>query len=176
MKYYIEFPIGYHCNLQCPYCFHQEFFQMDRKGTSGEKYRAERPFTLEQYREWRDAHLTDATEIILHLHGGEPFHPKNVEDVYNIIEFMDKERIDILSNGIQKPENYARLGEFKDKFRRIGFTFHRTLIADKPELVALYEKNLMTIHEFGIPVYVKELLFAKYRDEVIAYKNYWKEK
>ena len=145
MKYYVEFPIGYHCNLQCPYCFHQEFFQMDREGTAGEKYRTERPFTLEQWRAWRDKHLTNAEEIILHLHGGEPFHPKNVDDVINIIETSDKERIDILSNGMADPESYERLRPFAHKFRRMGFTFHRTLIADKPNLVKRYEKNVLLV-------------------------------
>lgn len=175
MKYYIGFPISLHCNLRCSYCFNKEFYQYidNRIGTN--KWRDNRSFTFEDYRKWRDKHLNNATDIIMHLFGGEPFCSQNTEDVFSILDFMDKERIDILSNGICESSIIQRLEKYKYKFHRIGFTYHREFM-DNKALQAKFEQNVLLVKQMGIPVYVKELLIKKYRDSIIENKRYWLSK
>lgn len=176
MKYYIEFPISFNCNLQCYYCFHQEYFEWLRNNKiTKRKWHDARAFTLEQYHKWFNKFIPDATEVIMHLHGGEPFCDKNVQDVYNVIDFMKKERIDILTNGTNKTENYEKLQQYKSKIRRIGFTFHRTIIGDNEKLVKQFEKNVLFVKSFGIPIYVKELLIPSQKHYIIDNKRKWKE-
>jgi len=176
MKYYIGFPISLHCNLRCFYCFNQEFYQYVDNNIGNNKWRDKRPFTFEDYRKWRNKHLKDATDIVMHLFGGEPFCPQNVDDVYSILNFMDKERIDILSNGICDPLVIKRLEPYVHKFHRIGFTYHRACLKDSPILQERYEQNVLLVKQMGIPVYIKELLIKENRDLIFNNKRYWLSK
>ena len=174
MKYYIQFPISFHCNLRCDYCFNKEFHNHIDKGIGKiEKWRNCRPFSLEDYRRWRDKHLSDGTDFIMHLFGGEPFCSENIEDVFSIIKWVDKERIDILSNGICDNSVIERLEQYKHKFHRIGFTYHRRILDEKPALIERYNKNVSLVKKMGIPVYAKELLIKEYRDKIVEHKRFW---
>jgi sulfatase maturation enzyme AslB (radical SAM superfamily) len=113
MKYYIGFPISFHCNLRCSYCYNQEFFHHIDEGVGPDKWHDKRTFSLMDYKNWRDNHLFNATNIIMHLFGGEPFCNENKEDVFDIIDFMDKEKIDILSNGICDSSVIENLSKYK---------------------------------------------------------------
>jgi len=173
MKYYIGFPISLHCNLRCPYCFNQEFYNFIDKKIGTNKWRDKRTFTLEDYRKWRDDHLIDASDIVMHLFGGEPFCQPNVEDVFSIIDFMDKEHIDILSNGICDSSILERLKQYKHKIHRVGFTYHRKVLEGMGWLTDKFISNVQLVHQMGIPVYVKELLIKEYRDAIIEHKRWW---
>jgi len=176
MKYYISFPISFNCNLRCSYCFNQEFYNFIDKQIGSNKWRDKRTFSFEEYQRWRNKYLSDASEIVMHLFGGEPFCHQNTEDVFSIISFMDKEKIDILSNGLCEPSTIKRLEPFKNKLHRIGFTFHRESLEGKPNLVERYNENVLLVKQMGIPVYVKELLIKKYRDNILAHRREWSAK
>jgi len=174
MKYYIGFPISLNCNLRCAYCFNKEFYNFIDKGIGINKWHSHRPFSFEDYRHWRDKHLINATDFIMHLYGGEPFCLQNVDDVFEIINFMDKERIDILTNGIGNSKDVEKLGNFKlEKFNRIGFTYHRRIMKDNQILSERFKENVFLVKSMGFSVYVKELLIKEYRDEIIDNKKFW---
>jgi hypothetical protein len=173
MKYFIGFPISWNCNLRCVYCFNQEFFNYIDKNIGQNKWRSERPFSLLEYRQWKETHLKNRKEIILHLFGGEPFCQENVQDVYHIIDFMDEEKIDLLSNGICDVQRLIDLKKYKDKIHRVGFTYHRELLRDKIHLTTQFNDNVMFVKDMGINVYVKELLRVQWRDEILKTKRYW---
>lgn len=176
-KFYIGFPISFHCSLRCAYCYNKEFYDFIDTGKIGtNKWRDKRTFTFEDYRRWRDKHLSDSTDLIMHLFGGEPFCKQNVEDVFNIFKSMDKERFDILSNGICDAETISRLKEFKLRFHRIGFTYHRESLIKFPELKKRFENNVMLVKDMGIKVYVKELMIKENRDLIISNKRWWLSK
>jgi len=177
MKYYIGFPISLNCNLRCSYCYNQEFYKYVDTGEGENKWHPQRTFSFEEYRRWRDKYLSDGTDFIMHLFGGEPFCKQNSDDVFNIINFMDKERIDILTNGIGERTVMERLCNFKpNKFHRIGFTYHRKTMMDKPELNEKFLENVYIIKSMGYPVYVKELMIKEYRDLIISNKRFWLSK
>jgi len=176
MKYYIEFPIPIRCSLKCVYCFHSEAFDLEKEGRFNDKYLDQRPFTLQQYIDWRNKHLSNGTEFLCELHGGEMSHPKNQDDVLNIVDIFDKEIFQLQTNGLGDGEFYRELCKRKAKINRIGFTFHREMIADKPEIVKKYIDNVMLCNSFGIKVYVKELLIKKMRDQILENKKFWIEK
>jgi len=175
MKYYVGFPISLNCNLRCPYCFNQEFYRYVDGSGGEDKWHTKRSFSLQEYRNWRNHHLTDATEIVMHLFGGEPFCSHNIEDVFEIISFMDKERIDLLSNGICDISVIERLRQYVHKIHRIGFTFHRQVIGSNTELVQKFEKNVLHTKSLGLNLYVKELLFKEKRDEILENSRFWKK-
>lgn len=173
MNYYIEFPIDIKCNLQCSYCFHQEAFNLDKENRRHEKYHSSRPFSIDQYKSWRDKYLTNGDDYLMELHGGECSHPDNQQDVLNIIDTMDKERFQLQTNGLGDEVFYKALSLRKDKIDRIGFTFHRDVIAHNQNLVQKYIDNVMLVKSFGIKVYVKELLIVSKRKEILENKKYW---
>lgn len=118
--------------------------------------------------------MPSAEEILMHFHGGEPFINANINTICTVIRSTKIERFDFLTNGLQSRENYSKILPFKDRIHRVGFTFHRRMIGHIPELVKQYEENVLYLHEQGIPVYVKELLFHGDRDAVKTYKKKWK--
>lgn len=174
MKYFIGFPISYHCNLRCDYCFNYEFYNYIDNGIGKNVWHDKRTFSLDEYRTWRNKHLNDATEIIIHLYGGEPFCNQNIEDVFNIIDFVDKEKIDILTNGIFDNSVIDRIITYKNKIHQIGLTFHRKILTKSNDLKSRFERNVISIRNAGINVYVKELLIKKLREDILQYKKFWK--
>ena len=120
MKYYIQYPILFDCNLRCHYCFHHECFVTN--------YMAKPQFTVRDYVRFRDTHLKNAEDIVVHFHGGEPFLYTNINIILSFLRQAKVERIDLLTNGIQKRENYEKILQFKDRIDRIGFTYHRKII------------------------------------------------
>lgn len=175
MKYYIQFPISFNCNLRCSYCFNSEFYNYIDEKVGVNKWREKRTFTFEVYKKWRDKHL-NATDIIMHLYGGEPFCNENVEDVFSILSSMDKERFDILSNGICDKLIIKRLEPFSKRFNRIGFTYHRGFLDNSLVLQKKFKENVLLAKQMGFPVYVKELLIKRYRDLIVDHKRYWLSK
>jgi hypothetical protein len=173
LKYYIGFPISFHCNQRCSYCFNAEFYQYIDKNIGVNKWRDQRPFSLDQFKSWVLTHLSDS-EIIIHLFGGEPFCSQNVDDVFEIIESLDFVKFDLLSNGIGDLEFYKRLTQYSSRLSRVGFTFHRTVI--KSDLISRFENNVLEVYNAGIPVYVKELLILDQRDGILANKRFWLDK
>lgn len=176
MKYYIEFPIAISCNLHCTYCFHQEAFELEKEGRKHEKFRTNRPFTLDEYQLWRDKYLTDGEEFLVELHGGECSHPDNMNDVLYIIDNLSKERFQLQTNGLGNEDFYKELIKRKDKIDRMGFTFHRDMIADNSYLVNKYNNNVELLYNSGIKTYVKELLITSKRKEILENRSYWKNK
>ncbi len=168
MKYFIAFPISYDCNLRCHYCFHEEKFRTN--------YAPKRQFTIPQYCLFRDTHLKNPEEIVVHFHGGEPFIDTNINSIVAFMRQTQMERADFLTNGLQERSNYEKILEFKTRIFRIGFTFHRKMIAHIPSLVRRYEENVLWAHAQGIPIYVKELLFADEREAIKEYRRYWRAK
>lgn len=166
MRYFIAYPIAKNCNLRCYYCYHTEHFESNFE----EKQR----FTFKDYVRFRDTHLSDATEIIVHFHGGEPFLPGNSNTICSFIRSTQMEKADLLTNGLQDRSNYEKLLPIKDRIHRVGFTFHRQIISGVKSYVQKYEDNVKWLHSQGIPVYVKELMFPKLRDDILNYKRYWK--
>lgn len=169
MKYYIQFPILKNiCNLNCTYCFHFENFKNPKDYSLG--------FELEDFSKWRDKFLRNAKEILIHFHGSEPFLDENTE---LIIKFIETNRntiqtYDFLSNGLSSLENYKEVLEpFKEKIKRIGFTFHRTMLSK--EQVEQFKETVLYVKSFNIPIYVKELLFTDYREEIRKNIEFWKQ-
>lgn len=177
MKYYIGFPISYNCNLRCKYCFHTEFFNYIDKGEGENVWHDKRTFSFMCYQKWRDKHLSDATDIVMHLYGGEPFCKENQADVFDIVFGVDKESIDILTNGVYRdPMINSRIRMFKHKYHRIGFTYHREILDKSTTLREMFKSNVEYVSGLGIPVYVKELLIKEYRDKILEHKRYWLSK
>jgi len=174
MKYFLGFPISYHCNLRCTYCFNHDFYNYIDNGVGENLWHDKRTFSLEEYRIWRDKHLNDATEIIMHLYGGEPFCKQNIEDVFDIIEYVDKERIDLLTNGTFDDSVIDRIVSYKGKIHQIGLTFHRKILTESNALKSMFEKNVIALRDAGIKVYVKELLIKDMREDILQYKRFWK--
>lgn len=169
MKYYIAYPILYDCNLRCSYCFHHERFITN--------YTHKPQFKIKDYILFRDTHLMkDAEDIIVHFHGGEPFIDTNINIICSFMKQAKVERIDMLTNGIQKFSNYIKVIKYKNRIDRIGFTYHRRMIDNIRYLKEIFEENVIKMHELGIPVYVKELLFTDLREEIKASKRYWESK
>ena len=110
MKYYIGYPISFNCNFRCYYCFNNAFYNYIDKGIGNDCWRDNLTFTFKQYRFWREKHLSNGTEFIMHLFGGEPFCNQNKEDVFEIIENIDKEKVDLLTNGCGS--GYERLKDY----------------------------------------------------------------
>ena len=176
MKYYIEYPIRIRCNLKCGYCFHGEAFQLEKQGKRGDKYSDTCPFTPEEYMRWRDKHLSDGTEFLCELHGGEISHPANTGLSLNIIDTLNKERFQIQTNGLGDLCFYKKLAERKAKIDRIGFTFHRDVIGNNPAQIEKFINNVNFVKNAGINVYVKELLIPKNRAAIFHNKNFWESK
>jgi len=173
MKYYIEYPIPIKCNLHCYYCFHQEKWELDKAGETSNKYSETCAFTPLQFMAWRDKHLSDGESFLYELQGGELSCAPDV--VFEIMDTLDKGKFQIQTNGTGSTDFYRRLITYKDKIDRIGFTYHRDCIpAD--ELTAFneaFERNVRTVKDAGIKVYVKELLLLKHKAAILVNKAYW---
>ena len=165
-KIFCAYPILFDCNLRCSYCFHHERFYSN--------YTKHQSFTIDQYKLFRDTHLLPADDLLIHFHGGEPFINTNINIICTVIRSTTQERFDLLTNGLQSRENYARIIPYKNRLHRIGFTFHRKMIGHIPGLVKHYEENVLFLHNAGVPVYVKELLFHDDREVIVEYKRKWK--
>lgn len=173
MKYYIEYPIPIVCGLKCPYCFHAEAWEGEHDGTRYDKYPLVCPFTPQQFLTWRDRHLTNATEFLYELHGGEPSDSRCQPAVFEAIDTFDKGKFQIQSNGLGTTEFYSELIKRNNKINRIGFTFHRAVIGAKKELVDRFVSNVLSMQDCGIQIYVKELLVVEHRAAILENKETW---
>lgn len=173
MKYYVQYPIYLDCNLKCKYCF--SYSEMTTGLTSGGDYvgKGGPNFTIDDYKKWRDTNLADAEEILLHPHGGEPTTPLNIDFVVQLFESLDRERFEMLTNGLGEKEAYERLLPFKDRMWRVGFTYHRKVIGKNKELTKKFTKNVLMLRDWGFSVYVKELLFIDLKPQIISAKQVW---
>jgi len=172
MNYRIDYPIHFDCNLQCFYCFHVDYFNCNHPFENGQK---ECKFTIDDYKRFRDTHLTDANRIILNMHGGETFFGPNVELVNSIMMSLrdDKEEFDLLSNGMCNMKDYeVILKTHANKIWRIGFTYHRKVLNEAQ--TQIFENNVKQIAEW-LPgkVYVKELLRIEDKLSIIQNKFKW---
>jgi len=173
MKYFIQYPIMIVCGLKCSYCLHKEAWDLERDGKFEEKFTCECPFTFAQYQAWRDKHLSDATEIIMELHGGEMSYGDNQRLTLDIIDAADKEKFSLQTNGLGEGQFYEGLVKRKGKIERVGFTYHRAMITGNQYLWNKFVDNVHTIREARIGVYVKELLISELRDSIIQGKTFW---
>jgi len=173
MKYYIQYPAYLICNLRCPYCFHYKELTTglssgnDPVGLGGPN------FTVEEYCIWKNTHLKNAEEIIIHFHGGEPTMKKNIDFIETFLNKSSIEQVDILTNGLGSKESYKRMINFKNRIFRIGLTYHRAVIDNDQKLRQRYISNVFMLKDAGIDVYVKEMLIIKYRTEIKANKRFW---
>jgi hypothetical protein len=171
MKYRIEFPFHRDCDLRCYYCFHKDYFE--QKGIYENK-KCGLGFTFDEWNLWRNKFLKNADEILISPHGGETFHNLNVDHFLNLIKtsLNSIQTYECLSNGLSSIDNYkAILVPYSDKFKRIGFTFHRSMMNDK--LKEKFEKTVQNVRDLGVNVYVKELLILDYKEDILKYKEFW---
>ena len=175
MKYYVAFPISFDCDLHCWYCFHSQHHATNYSGACGDNRDSvpQRHITFTDWDRFRDMHLADAEDILVHFHGGETFLPGNANTIRAFMRHTKKERADLLTNGLQDERSYWTIAEYAPRVNRIGFTFHRRIIEGVPELVLKFERNAMLVKSFGVPVYIKELLFAGTRKTLLAAKARW---
>lgn len=166
MKYFVAYPLLFDCNLRCSYCFHKVHFESN--------FVEKQKFTLNDWVRFRDTHLNDADEILVHFHGGEPFLPQSTNMMRAFLKKCSPiERIDILTNGLQDQEQYAAILPWKHLIHRIGFTFHRKVIGNSKSMVKKFEDNVLFMHRQGVPVYVKELLVSSMRDKILENRRKW---
>jgi len=176
MKYRVEFPIKFDCNLRCYYCFHADYHNNRHPYTDGKRF--ERAFTLAQWEQWRNMFLSDADEILVTFAGGEPFVPVNAVLCKKFMGYdsYSNYQYEFLTNGLFEKEDVEFLYPHIPKIKRIGFTYHRRMIHDKPDLVKKFYENLTRIQAMDIPVYVKELLRVEDRGEILKHKKDLKNK
>lgn len=169
MKYFVAYPLLFDCNLRCNYCFHKVHFESNFV----EKQR----FTLNDWNRFRNTHLKDAEEIIVHFHGGEPFLPQSTNMMKAFLRNTTPlEKIDILTNGLQDQGQYEAILPWRNRIHRIGFTFHRKVIGHSKSLIKRFEDNVMFLHKQGLPVFVKELMITEFRDDILADRKRWQER
>ena len=169
MKIYLCYPVTFDCNLRCHYCFHKERFESN--------YTDKRKrISVPMYIKWRNKFLSGATEILVNFHGGEPFLDGNSNTIASFMRQTEMERPELLTNGLQKPENYDKLDPFIDRVCRIGFTYHRRVIDGVPSYKQKFEDNVLRLRDKGYPVYVKELMFVDLHENIMENKRYWKDK
>lgn len=164
-SYYIEYPIGYRCNLKCGYCFHSEqhiagVYEEDR-------------FTVADYIRWRDKNIMPAP-IVVHPSCGEPFFEGNLAKTQELFDGTDVERFDVLTNGVCDQKNYAVVEKHRMRINRIGMTYHRSIIGGNAELRNTFNENLDMLVDLDIPVYVKELLIPELYDEIAEDVQSWR--
>jgi len=174
-RYYIEYPIPIRCGLKCRYCFHAEKWELEAAGKADSKYAEVCPFTPQQYVAWRNKYLSDGTEFLCELHGGEISYSSNQNIVLDVIDTLDKELFQLQTNGTGDSDFYRELILRKDKINRIGFTYHRQMLTDVT-LIERFVDNVTIVHESGIKTYVKELLFPDQKDTILKHKRYWEER
>lgn len=179
MKYYIAYPISPACDLHCDYCFHSRHHAQNYEGTTGEEGEptTERRSTFADWDRFRDTHLKEAEDILVHFHGGETFLSTNAHTVLAFMKHTKIERADLLSNGLQDPAMYRTVAEYASRVHRIGLTFHRRVIGGVPELVERFRSNAELLKGLiGDRVYVKELLFVGTREILLAAKREWESR
>jgi hypothetical protein len=120
--------------------------------------------------------MSDATEIIVNFHGGEPFLDGNSNTIKSFLRQTEIERPELLTNGLQKLDNYYKMDPYIGRIHRIGFTYHRKIIHGVPSYRNKFEENVLSLKDKGYPVYVKELMFVDELDNILENKRYWKEK
>ena len=171
MKYRVEFPIKFDCNLRCFYCFHSDYHNNRHLYKNGRRF--ERKFTLAQWEQWRDRFLADASEILIMFSGGEPFIPANTRLCRELMEHCagSIQRYEFLTNGLFNKEDVEFLDGYISKIRRIGFTYHRRMIHGKPHLIKLFYDNLQYVKNMGISVYVKELLRVEDKNAILEHRR-----
>ncbi len=169
MNYYIEYPLQLDCNLQCDYCFHRDYF--DKKGPHAWKHPIQ--FTVEDFLDWKDKNLQDAEDIVINFTGGESFLSSNVDIMIEVLSKWDGFKLETLSNGLPDHSQYARLLPFKDRIKRIGFTYHRKHMDEYKTNQFIY--NVLRLRDLGIEVYVKELLFLDEKDKMLEWRAWWKK-
>jgi len=189
-KAYIEYPIPIECDLQCKKCFHAPKWALDKIGPEEaykDKYRKEPPFTNKDFVKWRDKHLSNHSEFLVELQGGECSHPKCQKVIFDIIETLGahgKTKFQLQSNGTGDKEFYQKLIKYKDLIDRIGFTYHRDEMhnverrgqEECDRLNKRFNENAQIIIDSGIKFYVKEILLLKHKDDILNDKRYWEER
>lgn len=176
-KIFIQFPIPKICNLRCSYCFHQDYFQ-GRPDTV--KYADSLGFTLEEFGIWMRTHIyPNFNEVVMHFSGGEPFVPENMDKIfYTVIECLMSVKLDFLTNGLFNLDMLkSKLGMYltKDTVHRVGFTYHREAMENKDNR-SKFNKNILALHEMGVPVYVKELLHKEHMLSILKHRSAWLER
>ena len=173
MKYFIQYPVYLVCNLRCPYCFHLKELTTGKSSGDDPVGQGGPNFTIDEYITWRDTHLKDADEIVIHFHGGEPTMEINISYVEEFLKKSSIEKVDVLTNGLGSDLSYSRLIALKDRLFRVGFTYHRTVIGDDSGLRKRYINNVLRLRDAGIPIYVKEMLMVDHRAAIKANKRFW---
>lgn len=173
MKYRIEFPIRKTCELFCWYCYHTDYF--NKKGIYENNKEYERGFTLKEFDIWINKFLFKSEEILISPHGGETFINENIPLLKELLEYDFKLPItfEFLSNGLSFPNNYEILKDHIKRIKRMGFTFHRTMLSK--EQIEQFKETVLYVKSFNVPIYVKELLFTDYREEIKKNIEFWKQ-
>jgi hypothetical protein len=118
-------------------------------------------FTVQDYIKFRDTHLTDAEEIIIHFHGGEPFYKENLALIKEFQDNTTMEQFDFLTNGLYSSEYANPVHPILDfeRVNRIGFTWHYAehRMPDRHESQLVYNIKRLAEH-YSDRIYVKLLL------------------
>jgi len=182
MKYFLEIPLKIKCNLKCGYCFSAEAWELEKDNKYHTKYSDTCPFTVDQLIAWRDKHLSDGTEFLYELHGGEMSHEENQELVLELLTKLDG-KFQLQTNGLGDFTFYEEVIKYKDKIDRIGFTYHRKVLKDGTLPIESisgvpyrFINNVELVNHSGIKTYVKELLFLDEKTAILKHKKYWKDR
>jgi hypothetical protein len=181
LKYFIQYPLSINCDLKCSYCFHSEKWNATDEATKN-KYVEKADFDFSTYQKFRDKHLSDGTEFLMELFGGEMSHRSNQKLVLEILEQADKEIFQLQTNGLGHKAFYESLIQYKDKIDRIGFTYHRKPINEMKSISAqcaaieLFKSNVLLLYNAGIKVIVKELLHKDSKLVILDNKRYWESR
>jgi len=170
MKYFITYPIFTDCQIRCPYCFHKKDF--DNKNKCGPS------FTVDEYLVWRDSNIVeDAEDIVLQFHAGEISTDYNTNYlVSKVLSKLDIEKTYILTNGLGSLDNYKKLLDNIKNLKTFGFTYHREILDKNPSLKDRFYENIEYFKNNNIPMYVKELLILKYKEDILKHKSIMENK
>jgi hypothetical protein len=165
MRYYVQYPIGLSCDLGCLYCFHRSARLDDNLPPQVQP---------SQFRDWCLKHLPDATEILVHPHGGEPFHHKNLTRLLSLLDNVPDANIDLLTNGLADHYDLMLfLSAYGSRIERVGFTYHRAMLKGL-QWRRFVRNALWTVKVLGRErVYVKELLLPEHTEAIKVSTHLW---
>jgi hypothetical protein len=152
-----------------------------KEGRFSEKYHEDCVFTVEQFKAWQAKHLPADAAFLYELSGGEP--SCSVDYVESVLATLNG-KFQIQTHGFGGNSFINMLMKYKDKVDRIGFSYHRKALESlrqKDAAVssrqarflddARFMDNVVKARDAGFQVYVKELLFPQFKEEILKNKK-----
>ena len=169
MKYFVHWPLGVKCFLNCPYCFSRQYHD----GTETWKWPG---INLGHWKAFRDKHLSDASDIIINFYGGcEFFWKPNLGIMMHFMRHTTNERFELLSNGLCPASSYRQLAPHVKRIDSIGFTHHRWYTHNRPAMFDRFLDNLQVLRSMQITnMYVKELMGPGTVESIPGWVRAWR--